>query len=79
MNPTKNRGWTQVLRKGRVPAPQVKLQWDNADNVVFVLVQHALSDYYSINLLKQQSTGRHVTPPGHINLIPNQLIFALAP
>jgi len=29
--------------------------------------------------LKQQSMGRHVTPLGHIILIPSQAVFALSP
>jgi hypothetical protein len=29
--------------------------------------------------LKQQSTGRHVAPLGHIILIPSQPVFALSP
>jgi len=35
------------------------------NNVRFVLYQHAKLDFYSASSLKQQSTGRHVTPLGH--------------
>ena len=37
------------------------------NNVRFVLYQHAKLDLYSATCssLKQQSTGRHVTPLGH--------------
>jgi hypothetical protein len=53
-------------------------QWDD-DEVRFVLDQHAELDFYSASSLKQQSTGRHVTPLGHIILIPSQPVFALTP
>ena len=36
-------------------------------------------DFYSASSLKQQSTGRHVAPLGHIFLIPSQPVFALSP
>jgi hypothetical protein len=36
-------------------------------------------DLYSANSLKEQSLGRHVTPLGHIILIPSQPVFALTP
>jgi hypothetical protein len=42
-------------------------QWDD-DEVRFVLDQHAELDFYSASSLKQQSTGRHVAPLGHIIL-----------
>jgi hypothetical protein len=45
--------------------------------VRFVLDQHAELEFYSAISLKQQSTGRHVVPLGHIILIPNQPVFAL--
>jgi hypothetical protein len=32
--------------------------------------------FYSANSLKQQFTGRHVAPLGHIILIPSQPVFA---
>ena len=41
------------------------------------LYQHA--DFYSASSLKQQSTGRHIAPLGHIILITNQPVFALSP
>jgi len=54
------------------------IQW-NADNVRFVLDQHAELDFYSATSLKQQSVDRHVAPLGHIILIPSQPVFALSP
>ena len=48
---------------------QVNIQWDD---VPFVLDQHANLDFYSANSLKQQSTGRHIAPLGHIILILSQ-------
>jgi hypothetical protein len=53
---------------------QVNFQWDDDDEVCFVLDQHAELDFYSASLLKQQSVGRHVAPLGHIIPIPNQLL-----
>jgi hypothetical protein len=41
---------------------QVNFQWDDDDEVCFVLDQHAELDLYSASSLKQQSTGRHVNP-----------------
>ena len=43
------------------------------DNIRFVLDQHA----YIVSSLKQQSTGRHVTPLGHVILIQSQPVFVL--
>ena len=57
---------------------QVNFQWDD-DEVRFVLDQHAELDFYSASSLKQQSTGRYVTPLWHIILIPSQPVFALTP
>ena len=57
---------------------QVHDQWDD-DEVGFVLDQHAELDFYSASPLKQQSAGRHITPLGHIILIPSQPVFALSP
>ena len=57
---------------------QVNFQWDE-DDVCFVLDQHPKLDIYSASSLKQQSADRHVTPLGHIILIPNQPVFALFP
>jgi hypothetical protein len=56
---------------------QVTYQWD-ADEVRFALDQHAELVCYSTSSLKQQSTGRNVTPFGHIILIPSQLNVALS-
>ena len=54
-------------------------QWNDND-VRFVLDQHAELDFYSAsNSLKQQSTGRHVTPLGHIILITSQPAFVFSP
>ena len=47
------------------------------DEVRFVLEHHAGLDFYSASSLKQQSTGWHVAPLGHIILIPSQPFFAL--
>ena len=55
---------------------QVNFQWDD-DEICFVLDQHTEMDFYSASSLKQQSTVRHVTPLGHIILIPNQPVFVL--
>ena len=41
--------------------------------------QHAELYFYSANSLKQQSVGIHVTPLGHIILIPSQSVFGLIP
>ena len=55
---------------------QVNFQRDD-DEVSFVLDQHTELDFYSASSPKQQSTGRHAAPLGHIILIPSQPIFAL--
>ena len=57
---------------------QVNFQRDD-DEILFVLHQHAELDFFSASSLKQQSTGRHVTPLGHIFLIPSQPALALSP
>jgi hypothetical protein len=44
---------------------QIICQWDE-HGIWFVLYQHALLDFYSANLLKQQSAGRHVDLFWHI-------------
>ena len=49
------------------------------DEIRFVLDQHPELEFYNASWLKQQSTGRHVTPLGHIILIPSQPVFALSP
>jgi hypothetical protein len=51
----------------------------NDDEVRFVLDQHAWLEFYSAGSLKQQFADRHVTPIGHIILIPSQPVFALSP
>ena len=50
-------------------------QWDDDDEVRFVLDQHSNLDFYSASSLKQQTAGRHVAPLGHIILILNQSVF----
>jgi len=50
---------------------QVTFQWHD---VHFVLDQHA-DDFYSVSSLKQQATGKHVAPLGHIILIPDKSVF----
>ena len=57
---------------------QVNFQW-NDDEVRFVLDEHAELDLYRASSLKQQSADRHVTPLGHIILIPSQPFFAFSP
>ena len=44
----------------------------NDDEVFFVLDQQAELAFYSAIPLTQQFADRHVTPLGHIILIPNQ-------
>jgi hypothetical protein len=56
----------------------VNFQWDD-DEVCFVLNQHAELDFYCASSLKQQFTGRYITPFRHIILIPSQPVFALSP
>jgi hypothetical protein len=36
-------------------------------------------DIYNTSSRKQQSTGRHIAPLGHVIPIPSQLVFALIP
>jgi hypothetical protein len=47
----------------------------HADDVCFVLDQHAELNFYNASSLKQLSAGRHVAPLGHIILIPSQPVF----
>jgi predicted alpha/beta hydrolase len=54
-------------------------QWNDDDDVRFVLDQQAELDFYSASSLKQQSVDRHVAPLGHIILIASQTVFALSP
>ena len=42
-----------------------------------MLDQHAELDFYSASSLKQQSADRHVSPLGHIILIPSHPVFAV--
>ena len=58
---------------------QVDFQWDDDDEVHFVLDQHAKLDFYSVSSVKQQCVDRHVAPLGHIILIPSQPFFTLSP
>ena len=58
---------------------QNNFQWDDDDEIRFVLDQHSELDFYSTSSLKQQSAGSHVAPLGHIILIPKQAVFALSP
>jgi hypothetical protein len=57
---------------------QINFQWDDDDEVRFVLDQHAELDFHSARSLKQQSADRHVAPLGHIILIPSQPVFVLS-
>ena len=49
--------------------------WDN--DVRFVLGHHVGLDLYGVIALKQQFSGIHVAPLGHIILIPSKHVFAL--
>ena len=49
------------------------------NEICFDLDPHIELDFYSASLLKQQSADRHVTPLGHIILIPSEQVFALTP
>jgi hypothetical protein len=57
----------------------VNFQWDDDDDVRFVLDQHTELDFYSASSLKQQSLDRHVASLGHIILIPSLPVVALCP
>jgi hypothetical protein len=50
------------------------IRWNDGD-VRFLLDQLVKLDLYSVNSLKQQSTGRYVAPLGHIILIPCQPVM----
>ena len=56
---------------------QTNFQWDDDDEIRFVLNQHALLDFYSASSLKQQSADRHIAPLGHIILIPSSFSLML--
>jgi hypothetical protein len=59
---------------------QVNFQWDDDDEVCFVLDQHASLYFYSASSLKQQSADRHdIAPDWHNFLIPSQPVFGLSP
>jgi hypothetical protein len=57
---------------------QVAFWWDDDDDedVCFVQDQYAKLDNYSASSLKQQSTGRYVTPLRHSRRIPSHPVFA---
>ena len=57
---------------------QIDFQLDE-DEVRVVLDQYTGLVYHSGSSPKQQAAGRHVAPPGHINLIPSQSVFGLFP
>jgi hypothetical protein len=44
---------------------------------IYNILSDSEMDFYSASSLKQQSADRHVTPIGHINLIPSHLVFVL--
>jgi hypothetical protein len=46
---------------------------------IYNILSDSEMDFYSASSLKQQSADRHVTPIGHINLIPSHLVFARSP
>jgi hypothetical protein len=58
---------------------QDNFQWNDDDEVHFVLDQHALLDFYSAISLTQQSAERHVAPVGHIILVQSQPVVDLSP
>jgi hypothetical protein len=45
------------------------------NQVLFALDEHTQLDLYRASSLKQQFTGKHVVPFGHIILIPSQSVF----
>jgi len=57
---------------------QVAFRLDD-DDVRSVPDQRAEFYFYSTIFPKQQCTGIHFTPLGHITPIPSQLVFALYP
>ena len=62
-----------------IMARTIYFQWDDDDEVCFVLDQHAALDFYSASSLKQQSAEIHVAQLRHIILILSQPFFALSP
>jgi hypothetical protein len=57
---------------------QFYFQWNDDEEVHFVLDQHAELDFYSASSLKQWSADRYVAPLWHIILIPSQPVFAFS-
>ena len=57
----------------------INFQWDDDDDVSFVLDQHTELDFYSASSLKQQYTDRHVATLWHVILILRQAEFSLLP
>jgi hypothetical protein len=55
---------------------QVDFQWDDDDEVHFVLDQHAKLDFYNASSMKQQCVDRHVAP---LILVSSQPFFTLSP
>jgi anti-anti-sigma regulatory factor len=56
----------------------MNFQWDDDDEICYVLDKHAELDFYSASSLKQQFTDRHVAPLGHIILILSQPVLTLS-
>ena len=56
---------------------QDNFQWDDDDDVQFVLNQHTYLEFYSASSLKQQSVDKHVIPLWHIIFRANQSLFFL--
>ena len=55
---------------------QVDFQWDDDDEVRFVLDQRAKLDFYNASSVKQQCVDRHVAP---LILVSSQPFFTLSP
>jgi hypothetical protein len=51
-------------------------QWNDEHEVRFLLDQNAELDFYRASSLKQQSTGRHVAPIGHIIICSYSLVLS---
>ena len=49
------------------------------DDVRFIQGQHTYVGFVSASSLKQQSTGKHIAPRGHIILNPSQQILFFFP
>ena len=63
---------------GQYHEEQVKFEWNDVDDITFLLHQHTLLNVYSASSL-QRSEGSHVTPLEHVILISSQAVFALTP